>query len=238
MRQHLSDPQLASQCTGMLPSGPAKRHQYVIARVIPTGDRNLANRPNHVGVGNLHETFGQFNGRVLALPVSAGDLATKRLELPFDRPPIEWNGETIRNDSAKEQIDIGDRQRTSTAVARGTGTGACAGGTDNQLDPVKSADAAAAGRHGFDRQHRSDDANSRFFRFELKFITAVETRHVGARASHVEADRPAEAGPLGHSRKTDHSAGRPRQDAVFADETVGIDEAAGGSHQPQITARQ
>ncbi len=100
------------------------------------------------------------------------------------------------------------------------------------------ADGAAAGRDGFDGQHRGDDANARLFRFELVVVPPIETCHIGAGAAHVKADRVFESGSSGHAGTSDDAAGRSGQDAVFSLKLRGDDQAAGRRHDSQIRRRR
>ncbi len=94
----------------------------------------------------------------------------------------------LRQDLAEVEVQVGDGQRTAAAVAGRAGVGAGAVGADDQLHAVEAADRAAAGRDGFDRQHRRDDAHAGLLGLELQLVAAVEARDVGAGAPHVEAD--------------------------------------------------
>ena len=132
------------------------------------------------------------------------------------------------------EVHIGHRQRAAAAVASRAGLGARAVGADDQLHAVKAADRASAGRDGFDGHHRRHDPHAGFFGFVLAFITAVESGDIRARSAHIEADRAVESGRLGDMGKTDHSARRPGEDAVFADELVGIDQPARRIENPQL----
>ena len=91
VRQYLPDAQLTGQSAGVLSSGTAKRHQNVIARVVSPGHRNLANRPHHIGIGDLHEPFGQLDGRILR-PGGAHNFVREPIQMNFYGGPISANG--------------------------------------------------------------------------------------------------------------------------------------------------
>ena len=156
----------------------------------------------------------------------------------FRPPRAQSKRKMLGRNPTQIEIDVGDRQRATPAIASRSRIGPGAVGPDHQLHAVESADRAAAGRHGFDGQHRSHDADAGLFGFVLEIERSVEPRNVGARSTHVEADRPRSAGRLGHARKPDHPSGRPRQDAVLAGKLLGRDQSTGRSQNLQFAPRQ
>ena len=55
-----ADAQLAGHGAGVLRGRAAERDQHVVARVVALGDRDRADRLDHVGVGHPQEAVGQF----------------------------------------------------------------------------------------------------------------------------------------------------------------------------------
>ena len=141
--------------------------------------------------------------------------------------------EEIRDQLADHDIGVGDRQRPAAPVAVRARIGAGGVRADAEARAVEMQDRAAAGRDRVDQHHRRAHAHAGDLGLEGALVFAVEMRHVGRGAAHVEADEPVEAGlpaGLGHA---DHAAGRARQDRVLALEQLGGGQPARRHHEHQ-----
>ena len=85
-------------------------------------------------------------------------------------------------------IGVGDGERAAAAVAGRARIGAGAVRADAEARAVEMQDRAAAGRDRVDAHHRRAHAHARDFGLERALVLAVEMRHVGRGAAHVEAD--------------------------------------------------
>ncbi len=236
--QNFADAQLAGDGAGVLSAGPAESDEYIIGRVVAFRDGNAMDGPRHVGVGNVDKALRQVRRGELATVGGLCDPPAQIVDAVLRRFAIEREGEPLGGQLAQDQIGVGHGERSAATVTGGSRIGARAGRADDKFDAVEIADAAAAGRHGLDREHRRHNANARLLDFEFPLVLACESRDVGAGAPHVKADRPLKASPLSDPGEADHAAGRPREDAVLADEAARINEAAGRRHQLQPARAQ
>ena len=85
-------------------------------------------------------------------------------------------------------VEIGDGQRSPTAVTGGAGIGTGTGRADSEFHAIKIANAAPAGGDRLDGQHRRNDPHSRLGGLEFSLVTPVVPRDVRAGAAHVETD--------------------------------------------------
>ena len=141
--------------------------------------------------------------------------------------------EEIRDELADHHVGVGDRKRPAAAVACRSRIGAGAVRADAKARAVEMQDRAAAGRHRVDQHHRRAHAHAGDLGLERALVLAVEMRHVGRGAAHVEADQPVEARFASGLRHADHAARRSRQDRVLALEQLGGGEPARRHHEHQ-----
>jgi len=145
---------------------------------------------------------------------------------------VDRHAEVVEIDPSEQQVHVGDGQRAAPPVARRTGIGARALGTDPKATlAVDGADRAATGGDGVDRHARrgergGGDPGSRGDRHR-----AVDPDHVGAGAAHVEADHGAETEALRHCGDADGTARRPAQQALRRAVAIRLDEAAGAGER-------
>ena len=154
----------------------------------------------------------------------------------MDTANVQGEEESLGEDPALKEAQVRHGQRPAAAIAGRARVGRRAVRPDDELHAVEAADRAAAGGHGLDGHHRGDDPHAGLFGLVLALIAAVEAGDVGARAAHVEADRPLEAGGPGDVRKADHAAGGTGKDAVLAHESARFHQSAGGSEDLQSPA--
>ena len=138
---------------------------------------------------------------------------------------------------ADHHVGVGDGERPAAAVAFRPGIGAGRVRADAEARAVEMQDRAAAGRDRVDEHHRRAHAHARDLGLERALVFAVEMRHVGRGAAHVEADELLEAGLAAGLRHADHAAGRTGQDRVLALEQLGGGEPARRHHEHQRARR-
>ena len=137
----------------------------------------------------------------------------------------------IRDQLSHHHVGVGDRQRSTAAVAFRPGIGARAVGPDPEACAVEMQERPAARRHGMNEHHRGAHAHAGNLGLERAFVLAVEVRDVGRGAAHVEADQVREARLASALRHADHAGGRPGQNRILALEQLRGSEAAGGHHE-------
>ena len=213
----------------MLSAGTTKHHQSVIRWVVPFSHRHTAHGLNHVVVGDLQQTFREFI-RLWCLKPGPCHGRLQACQVPLNGSQIELKRKVVRQDTTEPYVEVGDREWTAGTIAGWSWVCSCALRANLQPCAIKATDASAAGRHRFDGQHRSHDADAGFRRFVLDFEAAIESRHIGAGATHVEANSSLFAYKLTGFGETDDSAGRAGQDAVSASKSCRIDQTSNRGH--------
>ena len=97
---------------------------------------------------------------------------------------------------------------------------------------------SAARSHRVDRHHRHAQAHARHFGFICAVVSAIETRHIGGGAAHVEPDDMIEPRLFGGLRHADHTARRARNNCILAAKELRRGQPAIRCHeqQPRIIA--
>ena len=188
VHQHITDSQFPGDGTGMLGTSPTESDQHVVSRIVTACDRDVADGPDHVGDRDLQKPLGEFGWSVAAAHRGFGAPGAEGLESRGDRVGVERKRESVWENPAQVNVEIGDGQRSPTAVTGGAGIGTGTGRTDSEFHTDEIADAASACCHSLDGQHWRDDPHSRLGRFEFPLVTPVEPRDVRACATHVETD--------------------------------------------------
>ena len=98
-------------------------------------------------------------------------------------------------------------------------------------------DRTAAGGNRMNEHHRRAHAHAGDFGFESALVFAVEMRHVGRGAAHVEADQMLKAGLSAGLRHADHAAGGAGENGVLALEQFRRGQPARGHHEHQTRLR-
>ena len=241
MDQHLGHAERVGDQAGMLAAGAAEAVERIAGHVMAALDRNLLDRIGHVLDRDLDEAVGDLFGAARPAWALLVHLASQRGEagahgvgverLVLLRP--ENLRKEIRHQLADHDIGVGHRERPAAAVAGRPRIGAGAVRPDPEPRAVEMQHRSAAGRDRVDQHHRRAHAHARDLGLEGALIFAVEMRHVGRGAAHVEADQPVEAGFAAGLRHPDHAAGRPGQDRVLALEQVRRRETARRHHEHQ-----
>ena len=236
MDQHLGHAERIRHQAGVLAAGAAEAVERVARHVVAALHRDLLDRVRHVLDRDLDEAVGD-----LLAGAAVADLARELGERRAHRLGVERQvllrpedlREEIRDQLADHHVGVGDRERAAAAVAGRPRIGAGAVGADAEARAVEMQHRAAARRHRVDQHHRRAHAHARHLGLERALVFAVEMRHVGRGAAHVEADQPVEAGLAPGLRHADHAAGRPREDRVLALEQLGGGEPARRHHEHQ-----
>ena len=235
MDQHLGHAERIGDEAGVLAAGAAEAVERVARHVVAALHRNLLDRVRHVLDRDLDEAVGDLLGGVLPTCFDSSPKAPRHRtgveRLVLVRP--ENLREEIRHQLAGHHIGVGDRQRPVAAVTFRSRIGARRIRPDAEAGAVEMQDRTAARRDRVDQHHRRAHAHAGDLCLEGALVFAVEMRHVGRGAAHVEADQPVEAGlppSLGHA---DHAARRSGQDRVLALEQIGGGEPARRHHEHQ-----
>ena len=224
----------------MLPACAAEAIEHIAARIIALGDGDLADGVCHVLDRDADETIGDFFRRFTN---SLRQLRERRADARLVKRTIACRPEQFRKmrglELADHHVRVGHGERPAMGVAHGSGVRA--GGVRSHLKAraVKVQDRAAACRHCVDRKHRCAQAHARDLGLVDALIRAVEARHVGRGAAHVEADDVFEAGGARRLRHSDHAASRPRDDRVLAAEEFRRRKTAIRCHEekPRVAER-
>ena len=159
----------------------------------------------------------------------------QRRRAPRAPPGLDGDAEARRVQPAQQQVHVGEGQRPPGAVA----------GRARDRRPRSAGPTASAARRDSRRSSRRPRPRSRWPGpgstgarrprvLEAVVEVAVEARHVGAGAAHVEGDQPVEARPprLAGPRPPRRPAG-PLEQAVLGAEGPGAHQATGAGHHRQ-----
>jgi len=139
-------------------------------------------------------------------------------------PDPRW--EIARLNLADAHVGVGHGQRTATAVTGRAGVGPGTLRADPKTRPVERQDGAAPRGHRVDAHHRRAHAHAGHLRLELALELAGIVRHIGGRATHVEANHLLDSAKPGGTGHADNAAGRPAQDRIFAGKRLRVRQAA------------
>ena len=193
----------------MLPTRTAETVEHVAAAVITLRDRNALDGVRHVLDRDADETVRDRFRCVAQFVRECRETVAHSL---FVERFVGAGSEKMREEFAAQlahhHIRIGDGQRPAAAVAGWPRIGAGGIRAYSKARAVKMQDRAAAGCHCVDRHHRHAQAHACHFRFVDALERAVETRDIGGRAAHVEADDMIEARFARRLRHADYAASR------------------------------
>ncbi len=240
MQQHARHPERIGDEARVLAAGAAKTAQRVFGDVVAALHRNVLDRIRHVGDGDLEEPVGDLLGRARAAD-PCGDLGRERRELLAHDLGIErlvagraeHAREELRIELADHHVAIGDGQRSTTPIRRRPGIRARRLRPDAKAGAVEPADRAAAGGDRVDAHHRRGEPHAGDLGDEGPLVLARVMRHVGRRATHVEADDAVETGQSRHLDRADDAARGAGQDRVLALEAMRVRQAAVRLHELQ-----
>ncbi len=215
--------------------GAAERHQREAARVDAALDAHHAQRAEHRGLGDAHDSLRAGDRLELQLVGQARDRA-------LGRGPVEREaaGERrVLEQPPEQQVGVGDgRLAPAASVARRPGIGPGGGGPHAQRAAgVAPGDRAAAGADGVDveRRQRQRAPGDRALG-GLGNLAAIDQADVAGGAAHVEAQHvglPRELCQQERPADAAGGAGEHRQRRVRA--RVGkVGEAAGGLHDLRL----
>ena len=145
------------------------------------------------------------------------------------------NLESVRIESSQQEIDIRNRERSASPIARWAGRGAGAARPHAQPSVLESADRTAACGHGFYGQGRSDKAHAGDAMLELVFVIAVKARDIRARAADVQPDHAIEPALFAGCGRARHAARRTAEQAVLGVIRFGADQTSRTGHHVQPT---
>ncbi len=218
MNEHARHAERVGDQAGVLAARASEAVERVVRDVIAALHGNLLDRIGHVLDRDLDEAVGDVFG------LSAADLLGEIGEghahgMRVERQALR-RSENLRKEIGDELADhhvgVGDGERSVAPVAFRAGIGARRIRADAETGAVKMQDRTAAGGDGVDQHHRRAHAHAGDFRLEGALVLAVEMRHVGRGAAHVEADEAVQPGLLSGLRHPDHAAGRTGQNRVLA----------------------
>jgi len=145
--------QQLGQPAGVLSAGATKGNQRESSRIDALADRDVANGLGHALVGDPQQPLEDL---LVAAHAAVGiiELSPELVELSLRRVKIDGNREPLGDQSAEQQIDIGQRQRSARAIARRARHRTGALWTDRQSPLLHATDRAAAGGHRLDGKRR------------------------------------------------------------------------------------
>ena len=192
MDQHLGHAERVGDEARMLSARAAEAVERIAGHVVAALHRDLLDRVRHVLDRDLDEAVGDLLGGL-----AAADLDRERREGLVHRVGVERLvllgpenlREEIRDQLADHHVGVGDGERPAAAIAFRSRIGAGRIRPDAEARAVEMQDRAAAGRDSVDQHHRSAHPHARDLGLECALVFAVEMRHVGRGAAHVEADQ-------------------------------------------------
>ncbi len=206
-QKDLLHPEQLGHPAGVLAAGATEGHQRVTGGIDALAHRDVADGLRHAFVGDPQQTLEDL--LVAARPATGSlELAAELVEPSLRRLEVDGNRESLGNQPAEEQIDIGQGQRSAGAVARRARDRAGALRSDRQPPLLHPADRAATGGHRLDGEGRHGQLHRSDLVREDVLEVAVEAGHIGAGAAHVEGDHPVPAASMPGQRRADDSAGR------------------------------
>ena len=205
----------------MLPARAAEAVERVASDIAALLDADLLDGAGHVfdcdaekPLGRLFRAcgcaaglFGGSRGKLLEH--SAHCLRVERL---VGRRP-EHLRKVFRLKLSEQDVAVGDRERPAASIARGTGIGARAFGTDLEPAVLETQDRASSSRHRIDPHHRRSDPHSGHFGFQCSLEAARIVTDVSRRSAHIEPDElvvPCVLAGLRHAHDAACGAGKNR----------------------------
>ena len=214
-RPRAEDPghlELLGERGGVHRAGAPERHQREPARVDAALDRDHAQRPRHLAVGDADDALGGLGLAEPELLAEARDRGAGGIAVELDVA-----GEPrVRREVAEDEVRVGHRRLgAAPAVTGGPGLGARrARPHAHGAALVAPGDRAAAGADGVDVHHRQlQDAPAELARVGPANGAALDHADVARGAAHVEPDRVPVAGFGGEHPRADRAPGRAGEDA-------------------------
>ena len=190
-------------------AGTAEGNQGVIPGIDAALHGDHPQGMGHVLVGKTHDAFGHRQRRhVQPCRQRVHGAAGRRLVQPHAAAE-----EGIGTQAPQQQIGIGDRgPGTAAPVAGRPRIGAGRLGPHlQQAAGIHVGDGAAAGADGMHVHHRHRHRPAGDAAFGGQADVALDERHVGGGAAHVEGEQPFPAGQRAQETRRGQAAGRPRQ---------------------------
>ena len=228
-----ADTEFFGDGAGVLATGTAEGDERVVAGIVAFADGDFANRVGHPFVGDVEKT-----GEQILLRRRFGNRLTNLFKRGLGGVDVDRDAELGGIEPAEQQVNVGDRQRATRAVAGRAGIRARALRADKQLVAVEAADRAATGGDRLDGEHRRDHPGAADAMLVFVIEVTVEPADVGARAAHVEPDDALEAGLASGHRGTDDTTGRAAEQAVLGPVIGAGDESTRAGHHVQFAAGQ
>ena len=167
-----------------------------------------------------------------------GELLRRCLRIDARAPVApEHRRQRVGTQMPEQHLHIRQRQRAAAPVTGRPRIRARGGGTHGEAAVAVAEHRAPAGGDAVHIQHRLGEAHAADQVLEALRQLAVDQRHVGRGAAHVEADEARVVEALAHPAHADQPAGRPRQHARHGVEARRDCQAAVALHQAETRAR-
>ncbi len=241
MQQHLGQPQGTGHSAGQLTRSAAVGHQHTTADVVATAERHLLDRRGHRFHRQLEGPFRQLLRRTPQHLRQGGEALLHHLRVgPLVASSTEHRREPLHLQTTQQQIGVGHRERTATAITGRTWHRTRRARADREPIAIAVDDRTATGCHGVNGQAWRQQMQACHLRFGAAFPdpisrTCWQTEHIGAGAAHIEPHQGPllQASPAGHRHRTHHASGRSGQDRVFRQQTRRRLQGTAGGHHPQ-----
>jgi hypothetical protein len=221
---------------GVLRPGPAEGDEGVLRGVVSPTERHRTNGIGHALVGDVQEPLEQ-RVRIRSLARLLMQVLAGGLEGLARAAGVDREHESLRGQAPQKQVHVGDRERSSRAVAGGAGVRPGAPGPDVEASRGEAADGAAPRGHALDGEGGCEEVRIPDVMLELVLVVAVEAGDVGAGPAHVEGEDPGEARAPGGGGRPDDASGGPAQEAVLGAEGAGPVESARARHRVERPVR-
>ena len=223
---------------GVLAGGAAEAEQRELARIASLACGDLADGVRHRFDSDLEERLGEHLERaglrawLAELPGERGEGGVHLLRID-GRAALgpEHRRQGVGAQMSEQHLHVGEGQRPAPPVTDRPRVRPRGGGSHREAPVVVAEDGAAAGRNAVHVQHRLVETRARNEVLETLRQLAVDQRHVGRGATHVEADEAPLAEALAHPMHADQSARGPRQDARHGVKALGRRQPAVALHQ-------
>ena len=239
MQEHLGQPERTGNATGQLTGSAAVGHQDTTTNVVTAGQRNLLD-------GGGHRLNRKIQSPLRQLLRSRTKALNQTRELPLHHAGIgtllatdaEHGREPLHLQTPEQQVGVGDRQRPTPSITGRSWIGTSGTGPHGEPVTITADDRTATRGHSVDRQpwgkqlQASDPGVRRTLPLTVRG-TGGHTEDIRAGAAHVEPHQrlPFEASLSGHSDRTDHPSGGPRQNRVLGLQPItGLQRTTGGHH--------
>ena len=249
MNQHATHAKRGGYLAGMLATGAAEAHERELFRVVAGTQRHMPHSIGHGTHGYGQKVLGELCGvvHVVIARLASGDFAGRvgrhfvrqfregvahscDIE-PFIGRGAEHLRETFGQQPAQQHVGIGDGEWPATAITARAGVCTCRSGARRQTTIGVPQHAATAGSHGVNVEHGHLQGQARQHIHRTSRQVAINERHIGTGAAHVETDESLVTGSTADPLQADQAAGRARQQSVHAAKPRCIREAAMALHE-------